>query len=141
MPFGRARRRGRLAVLVAMVVAAIGGALPATADTRNAKPVLSLTVARHIATFVRFDPSQPIDIGAYVASRNAPFEIQIRRKDYTSPVKAFQVFHHGNKTRLRALPSSVVSSTSGLKGFLRLRLTNAHGTLVYDQRLDFCPDG
>lgn len=130
------------ALLTALVILAslmVGGAQAAVVS-----PSLKLVAASDSATLYKF-PGQGgvyLDMGMYIGSTGAPFEIQIARPDYAQPAVASQVLYgpDGEK-ELRAIPDELLNGFQGLKGFIQIDITKRDGTPVSDLTLDFCPNG
>lgn len=106
-------------------------------------PTLKLIAAGNSATLYSFEGEGGVylDLGMYVGSTNAPFEIQIARPDYTQPPVASQVVQgpSGN-TQLRELPAELLAGWEGFKDFLEIEVTKRDGTPVKTLTQDFCPN-
>jgi hypothetical protein len=91
-------------------------------------------------TFTRKHPSPvPLEVGVYVASLDAPFELRASRPTYSAPISVREWLGEGKV--VRDLPDWTADDWSGLKGFLRIQVLNDSGNVVENTRTTFCPDG
>lgn len=107
-------------------------------------PTLKLISAGEKVTLYKFQGQGGVylDLGMYLGSVGAPFEIQIARPDYTQPPVASQILRGpGGQTELREIPAEMLAGWSGFKDFINVNITKRDGTPVKDLSLDFCPNG
>ena len=107
-------------------------------------PSLKLISAGSSATLYGFEGESGVylDLGMYVGSTNAPFEIQIARPDYSQPPVASQVVQGpSGDTQLREIPAELLAGWGGFKDFLEIEVTKRDGTPVKTITQDFCPNG
>jgi Lysyl oxidase len=117
------------------------GARPGAAQA-PAGPRLALVAAQRRVTAYRYGRYVYVDPGIYVAAFGSAFRLNVSRVSYTRPIMVEQVIHlPGGGTVRRRLPRSVLRGFAGLRGFLRFRMVNRHGTTVEFHRLTFCPNG
>ncbi|MFL5736580.1 MAG: lysyl oxidase family protein [Actinomycetota bacterium] len=111
----------------------------AAAPTDTARPHLRLVAASGSVDLTRF-PGRPVplDVGVYVASLNAPFEIHATRPAYPSPIQVRQMLPGGAS---RELPEWTADGWSGLSNFIRIQVTDDSGDVAARTHLTFCPDG
>ena len=138
-----ARKARRVVTLLSSFVI-VASMMVGGAEAAVVSPSLKLIAASDSATLYKY-PGQGgvyLDVGMYIGSAGAPFEIQIARPDYTQPAQASQVLYgpEGEK-ELRAIPDELLNGFMGLKGFLDVAITKRDGSPVKDLTLDFCPNG
>ena len=113
---------------------------PTVVAARNAAhPHLRLISASGSVTLTRY-PGRPVplDIGVFVASLDAPFELHATRPAYPSPIQVHQVLGGG---ATRELPGWIADGWRGIEGFTRIRVRDSAGHVVDRTTLTFCPDG
>jgi hypothetical protein len=139
---------------VALCGVVAGASLAAASPSANAQPqasgaagaqgsggpALKLIVAQKAITLERFGNDVFVDPGIYVASVGAPLQLNVQRASYTKPITITQVIRTSGGTRVRHLPGAVLDGFNGLRHFLSLRVTNAHGKTVFSKLETFCPD-
>ncbi len=122
-----------------MAATAPFGAMAAQATAPG--PSLRLVAAQNAITLPRFRHSVFLDPGIYVESFGSQLQFNVQRASYTKPVTISQIIHlPGGGTQVRPLPASLLDGLNGLKGFVRLTVTNSAGKVVARNRVTFCPD-
>src|SRR5689334_14783037 len=58
-------------------------------------PRLELTTAASSVVNESVNGLVLLNLGAYIASREAPFELRLKRNSYNDPVKIYQILHRG----------------------------------------------
>lgn len=82
-----------------------------------------------------------LDLGLLVAAPDAPFEVRLRRDNYTSDIEVWQVLRGaGNSTEDRPLPLDVAAGWHGLDDFFVTTIRNADGEVSAEITADFCPN-
>ncbi|HET7481918.1 MAG TPA: lysyl oxidase family protein [Actinomycetota bacterium] len=82
-----------------------------------------------------------LDLGVLLEVTEAPFELVLRRSDYTQPVTISQVLSSGSTTETRAIDPSVMDGWKGLKDFFRVTVMSTRGQIVLNRTMRFCPNG
>ena len=130
---------GLVTTAMASTAVAAGGPAAGAAVARPAaagpaikliKSESSMTLRRHGKGVVYLDPN------IYVAALGAPFQVDVQRSSYTTPVQAYEIVN-GHR---RLLPSWVMSGWNGLRDFIQLQIRNARGKVVASRLLNYCPD-
>ena len=115
------------------------GAMAAQAGAPG--PSVRLFAAQNTITVQRFGHFVFLDPGIYVESLGSQLQFNVRRASYTKPITISQIIHRpGGGTEVRPLPASLLDGFNGLKGFVRVTVTNSKGKVVGSQRVTFCPD-
>lgn len=121
-----------------IAVAVAAGAAPAATPP---KPALSLVTATSSVTLYRYpDYGVDLDLGAYLVASTLPFEIRVRRRSYHDPVRAAQVLEWNGARWYRPLPATLISNFDGMRKFLHIVITDAHGKTVVRRDATFCPN-
>ncbi|MET9501723.1 lysyl oxidase family protein [Streptomyces sp. NPDC006622] len=147
-PDRRNLKRAAFAAGAALAVVAVAGAAPGAGAAPQAKPgvpQLKLIAASKSVTLDRWDwegepPGVYLDLGTYIQVENAPLELKVTRKSYSTPVVAQQILRDGTKVTTKALPAGLVQDFSGLPGFLEVSVTDAAGKEVVATKGNFCPN-
>ena len=132
--------------MAGLVVATGASALSAPAARATAAqgvqgPAIKLIAAQHTITAQRFGNQVFVDPGIWVASLNAPLQLDVGRASYADPVTITQVISQpGLPPQTRPLPASVLDGWNGLKNFISLTIKNKAGRVVATTRLTLCPD-
>src|SRR5712691_1526425 len=128
--------------LAATTLAGTALAGPDTAvHAASAGPVIKMVAAQNKITVGSFRGRVFLDPGIFVASLKSALVFHVQRQRYTTPVTISQIIHlPDGSTRRRSLPASVLRGFDGLKDFLRMRVTDSHGKLVFSKRTFFCPN-
>lgn len=136
MAHGR-RRPAALLVSAAIAVTLLSWIPPASGVT---PPTVRLFAAAPKITVPRYGrgPVQ-LDLGVWVASVGGPFQLDVSRPDYLTPVGIEQVDAETGDV-LRILPASVLDGWYGLKDFLDITLRDAEGHRVLSHSFTFCPN-
>ena len=122
-------------LLMAATLSPPAGATPAPT------PSLRLLAAQQNVTLVHYGNERVgLDVGAYVASVNGTFQINVTRAGYRSPIQAAQIVHTGSGTQTIPLPDGLVRDWTGLPWFLMISVNDHDGNLVAKRHLTFCPD-
>ncbi|MFJ9636760.1 lysyl oxidase family protein [Streptomyces sp. NPDC101178] len=141
---GRTNRLTRPSIAVAAAIAVTAGVVAAAPDAKTAQPgpKLSLIAASASVTLDSWkdDPGVYLDLGTYLTSENAAFELKVTRKSYKDPVVASQIIRNGKKTTTKALPTGLVKDFTGLPGFLQVSVVDAAGKAVLKKTEPFCPN-
>ncbi len=107
----------------------------------SAGPRIKVVAAQKKITVGSFRGRVFLDPGVFVASLNSPLVFHVQRQRYTTPVGISQLIHlPDGSTEVRTLPASVLRGFDGLRNFLRMRVTNSQGKLVFSKRTFFCPN-
>ena len=135
------RKVSRSAWLVALLtLGLVAPLLPAGAQTTG-RPRLQLRAARTDVTLTRPEGRKVfLDLSVYIAALEAPFEIRVRRADYTSPLEAFQVLQGPAGDELVSIPADALEGWGGLKNFFEVAIERPDGFDVRTIMLDFCPN-
>ncbi len=133
----RRRSFALLAVALAMSTAAV--ALPAANAADPPIPSIRLLVASSTVEAQRQGKWVYIDPGAWIASVNGAFQLNVARPDYSTPVGVTQV-DASTGAVLRTLPSSVLDGWFGLVGFAHLSIRDSSAKLITRSAQTFCPD-
>jgi hypothetical protein len=89
-------------------------------------PSVHLIAAQNTITVQRFGHEVFLDPGIYVESLGSQLQFNVGRASYTKPITISQVIHlPGGGTEVRPLPASLLDGFSGLKGFVRVTVTNS----------------
>jgi Lysyl oxidase len=105
-------------------------------------PVIKVVAAQNKITVGSFRGRVFLDPGIYVASLKSALVFHVQRHSYTTPVRISQIIHlPDGSTRQRSLPANVLRGFDGLRDFLRMRITDPQGKLVFSKRTFFCPNG
>lgn len=132
----------RASATLATLVVLIGG-LAETAAAAPVAPQLELVTASDSVTAEKYG-RQPVflDLGVYLASLGAPFELHASRPDYATPVGLTQVLHDPEGgTEKVTLPAEHLDGWSGLNDFFRISVHDLEGQLVKEKLFTFCPGG
>ena len=124
------------------LVLLIGG-LAQSAAAAPVAPQLKLITAADSVTAEKYG-RQPVflDLGVYLASLGAPFELHASRPDYATPVGLTQVLHDPDGgTEKVTLPAELLDGWSGLDDFFRVSVHDLEGGLVKEKLFTFCPSG
>ena len=139
-----ARRNPRLSILAVAglgAAAVIAPGVPAASAAQVPGPVLRLEAAQRSITLDSFGGSVYPDPGIWMAALGSPLQFDLRRDPYTSPITITQVIHPPfGGTIPRPLPSSLLDSWNGLKGFFVLTIRNSAGHAVVSEPVSFCPN-
>jgi hypothetical protein len=133
------RRSPIVLALLALVMPL--GAVPAQAD-QPGDPRLELRAASSFVEIPRYGrgPVWLDDLGLSLVSRDAPFELRVRRESYDDPIRVWQAFHRPGGVELEELSSGILEVWSGLDRFLRIDLYQS-GTLIRSRVPDVCLGG
>src|SRR5215469_6494274 len=116
---------------VVVAAAALAGTAAASATGTQAAapgPVVKLVVAQKSITLPSVRGRVYLDPGVYAASLGSALQFDLRRASYTKPITLTQVIYRpGGGTTTRSLPASVLDGFNGLRGFLRLSVTDTSG--------------
>jgi hypothetical protein len=129
--------RRLVAIVISVILASIGlGVNVAPAATAN--PTIGMRAARGTIEVTRrpnragwFDPA------LHVVAFDGPFELRVARADYDEPLTLTRTLPGGGS---EVLDSAFLQDWWGLKGFLRIKITNSNGDVVQRRTLDFCPN-
>jgi hypothetical protein len=133
------RRRFSLAALsIALLLASTSTAVTAVAAPAA---TLRLIAAQRSVVLTTYGKGPVmLDPAVYVGAVGGPFQVDVTRADYLSPIRATQIVTTGAGTAKVPLPDGLVNTWNGLPWFEVMRVTDAHGTLVASRHLSFCPD-
>jgi hypothetical protein len=131
------RRFGTAALVLAL---AAGGAVVGRAA--GGDPSLRLFVTKSERTVVRRDSRRPVflNLGLFITSVGGPFELEVRRSSYRTPITVEQVVHSPTGDDSRPLPADILEGWEGLRDFLKVEVTNAAGRVVARRAADVCPN-
>ena len=123
---------------LAVTALALVASSPAGATATGSGGRLELLRASASVTLDKY-PGTPVylDVGAYVASVGGPFQLNVTRAGYRSPIEVRQIA--GGESR--ALPAWVDDGWSGLRRFLRYTVRNSAGAVIWSGSATFCPSG
>jgi hypothetical protein len=101
-----------------------------------------MIVAQKNITVPRYGKQVYLDPGIWVASLGSPFELDVQRPDYSTPLSLTQVVHlPGGGTQRIPWPASLLAKVpTGLPDFVRMTVANSRGKVVASSRLEFCPN-
>lgn len=133
VPSARLKSLAILGVAAALTWAAAAPAQAPTPSVRLVGPVGTVELPR-------FGSRVPLDVGTWVAATGGDFELRVARPDYDSPVDIVQV-DSVTRAVLRDLPDDVLNGWRGLKGFVRVIVTDPAGARAASKRFTFCPGG
>jgi hypothetical protein len=135
--------RTRLAFLVVLLIVPIllGVSMPADGSPSGV-PRLELRAASQTVDFVRHRKRDPVllDLGVYLASHEAPFEIRVRRASYDDPIEARQAFRRPGGVRFKELPTALLDGWWGFARFLRFHIYR-NGVPLHPRVISYCPAG
>ncbi len=118
--------------------------LNTTVSAAPTEPELQLMAPDTDVLLNRF-PGEPVylELGVFIASVGAPFELRLTRPDYTQPLILEQTIFDpdGGAPEFRELSTDVLDGWNGLKDFLHVEITNATGKNVASLSSTFCPNG
>ncbi|MFB8028333.1 MULTISPECIES: lysyl oxidase family protein [unclassified Streptomyces] len=139
------RRLWRPTASAAAAIVVTAGVVAAAPDARQAPPSvprLGLVTASASVTLDSWkeDPGVYLDLGTYLTSSGAPFELRVTRKSYKDPVVATQVIRTGSRTSTRVLPEGLVKDFAGLPDFIRVTVRDKAGRKVAERSEPFCPN-
>jgi hypothetical protein len=104
-------------------------------------PDIKLIAAESSITTYSYGGVVFLDPAVWVASLRSALEFQVRRDDYGGSITLTQVIHETNGAiRARRLPAWADDGFYGLRGFLRVRIVNSHGTTIVNRLTSFCPN-
>ena len=136
--------RARWAAIAAasLAAAAVCGPVAAAGAAPATGPRVKLIVAQNNVTVPRYGRQVYLDPGIWVASLGSPFELDVQRPDYSTPLSLTQVVHlPGGGTQRIPWPASLLGKIpTGLPDFVRMTVTNSSGKVVASSRLEFCPN-
>lgn len=138
----RRRTAASLALFVLSATLVLTSIAPSSAGTWQ-RPRLRLIAAETEVELVRYSPRQAFDmrVGMWLASLRAPFELQVERRVYGEPIRAFEVIRSDDgQVRRNPLPDGLVTSWDGLDDFFRLVVTDDAGAQVKARRFGLCPN-
>jgi hypothetical protein len=137
----RHRRIVGRSALAACLLAGVSAPTPAGAMPATVAPSLRLIAAqRHVVLEHFGDDPVGLDVGAYVASVDGTFQVNVTRADYRSPIVAAQIVHSGSGTQVISLPDGLVTDWNGLPSFLKITVADLSGKVAATRHLTFCPD-
>lgn len=126
-----------LAALMLVSINTAVGAAPTAPSLELKAPNTDVLLYRY--------PGEPIylDLGVFIASVGAPFELRLTRPDYSQPVVLQQTIFDpvGGAAEIRTLSSDLLDGWAGLKDFLSVDFTNSKGTSVASFTSTLCPNG
>jgi hypothetical protein len=129
-----------------LVLCVIALVLPVSSIPALAAPVgdphLELRAASSFVEVVRYGRGPVwLDLGISLVSRDAPFELRVRRQTYDDPIRVWQAFHRPGGVRLEELSPDILDGWSGLDRFLRIDLFDRNGTPIKSRLPDACLAG
>jgi len=128
-------RRIAAALLAAFTL--LGLIAPASSGA-PAGPHLSLRAAAAHVDVMSYGDRVYLDLGVYLQSLDAPFEIRVARDYYTSPIEASQVLNPG---ATRPIPTEyLVPGFGGLADAIALQIYRGD-ELLKERTVDWCPGG
>lgn len=136
-------RRARFLPLV-LAGALVAGAAAVPARAAGVRPRLELLAPDDEVTLYKYGRREKVglQLGLYVASMDAPFELQARRPDYTQPAVLTQVLHGvAGETESVELDPALMAGWKGLAGFFDVSFADEAGATVLTKSIDFCPGG
>jgi hypothetical protein len=80
-----------------------------------------------------------LDLGVWISTVDAPFEIWVTRPDYTQPLKVQQVLFENGLPQYVDLPNDVLDEWFGFKDFFTLEFS-LNGEVVKTKTMSFCPN-
>ena len=81
-----------------------------------------------------------LQVPVYVQSKDAPFDLRVRRASYKDPVVLYQVKHTSTGEEWVELGSDYLAGWSGLRDFTRIKVRDSEGHVAYWKRRNFCPN-
>lgn len=131
----------RLAALVTSFVLLFALAVPAARAGEDGAARLRLIGSDDTIRLVKYGRGPVrLELGIYLASLDAPFEIRLRRASYDDPVRVWQV-RRGANVDLVPLPADVVDGWSGFAGFFEIEIADLDGQVLRQLTAPFCPGG
>jgi len=133
----------RRSPLVLCAIAVVLPLLPAPAVAApDGTPRLGLRAASTFVELVRYGRGPVwLDLGVSITSRDAPFELRVRRETYDDPIRVWQAFHGSGGVVEEELPAEILEGWSGLDRFLRITLFDRHGNFIRRRVTDACIGG
>lgn len=129
---------GAIAVLLPLL------SVPAVAAVAapDGNPHLGLRAASPFVELFRYGRGPVwLDLGVSVISRDAPFELRVRRETYDDPIRVWQAFHGSGGVTQEELPADILQGWSGLDRFLRITLFDRSGNFIRRRVPDACLGG
>ena len=144
VPSPRARARRRRLLPVVLAGALVAGASVAPAQAAVVQPSLELLAPADDVVLYKYGGREKVQLqlGLFLAAKDAPFELRAHRPDYTLPPVLTQVLHGElGETETVELDSALMAGWDGLADFFDVRFTDKTGATVAEASLDFCPGG
>ena len=100
-------------------------------------PAVSVIAPQDHVDLIRYrNHAVYLNLGTFIAVRDAPLEFLVRRDTYASAITASMVMPDGS---LRSVPSKLVDGWAGLRHFLRVDVMHAGVEIAHRAPL-FCPN-
>jgi hypothetical protein len=133
------RRSPLVLCAIALVLPLLSAPVAAAPD---GNPHLGLKAASPFVELVRYGRGPVwLDLGVSVISKEAPFELRVRRDTYDDPIRVWQAFHGSGGVVEEELPADILQGWSGLDRFLRITLFDRSGNFVRRRVPDACLGG
>jgi Lysyl oxidase len=108
----------------------------------DGNPHLGLRAASPSVELIRYGRGPVwLDLGVSVISKDAPFELRVRRETYDDPVRVWQAFHGSGGVVEEELPADILQGWLGLDRFLRIALFDRSGNFITRRVPDTCLGG
>lgn len=136
-------RQVRAWLVISTLMALIATSAPVNAQTPpRDNPRLQLMAPDGDVTMYRYGRGYPVplSLGLMVAAVDAPFELRVRRPDYSGPLQLEQIARHGDVVQTRALDPALLDGWKGLRNFLNVTFHDEAGATVLSTSLTFCPN-
>ncbi len=120
---------------------ALGAARPSAAAVKG--PTLKLIAAQKTVTVGKFGKGDVyFDPGIWVASLGGPFQLNVKRANYTKSLTITQAIRTPDGSVVsHALPAKILDGWNGLRHFFHITIRNRKGKVVAANSVTFCPDG
>ena len=81
-----------------------------------------------------------LQVPVYVQSKDAPFDLRVRRASYKDPLVLYQVKHTSAGEQWVELGSDYIAGWRGLRDFFQITVREVEGDIVFGKRKNFCPN-
>lgn len=132
-------RRGRPTVGVLAGILLASGLTVGAVGAAEMEPTLKLIATRSSVEVPRYGGRVEMDLGAYLAALDAPFELRVTRPVYSEPLVLEQIVQTKSDPLVRPLDGELLAGWAGLNDLLRLEVADSTGSIVRSRTIDFCP--
>lgn len=129
----------RLVLGAVMSVVMIAGLCVGPAGAAQEEPELKLIATRSKVDLSRYRGRVDLDLGAYLAALNGPFELRVTRPVYSEPLVLSQIVRDAGGDVVKPLDGSVLDGWRGLSRFLVFEAKDLSGQVIRTRSVTFCP--